>query len=588
MSASRRRFRSVFPGALVMSSVLLPDVSLARKPDGLVVVSRHGVRRQFASNTHDFTKYAPGKAFETTDEEWGVDGSMGVLTQHGYDATHLMGKYQGQKYASDELPLSVCSDMFVYCEENMPRDEFTAEAFFKGFTEGWASAGGSVKIGTCSVPDPHFDGVQYLIDQGSEPRGKNGECRLGSEQEVQGVVGKVDEWTRLMKTKLEKLNDVLGCCDRSLCPADLPEDQPCTLADMPHVWDEAHWYVTFTGPVYAGKYFSEWFLLNYLNGMDYAWGKLTEEEVMDLSAFVTEYRHFEFDLLAARPFGSALLMHLVATLDQMETGEDLKAVAHPPDVKLVYYAAHDTNLLYVAELLDLKWVSEGYQPNHTPPGGELIFEAYMIYGELNVAAFFDIAKPSQASRRIRGDFIRDGIRELQELTPSNPPGRVAITIPGCSQGEELLCPLSKLRAIAIRAVDADCITPPELTEYVTHQWAKDPVVSQAVGGGVFSSSSSDSSGSGSGGVMLILAGLFIGLIIGGVTVGGFRSKFSAMGLRNRAPGASRDDQEELLRTVKARGFRVGSRQGAIGSLQAWPRHVRWDVGPVWGRNDGDM
>lgn len=40
----------------------------ARKPDGLVVVSRHGVRRQFPSGTHDFTKYAPGKVFETTDE----------------------------------------------------------------------------------------------------------------------------------------------------------------------------------------------------------------------------------------------------------------------------------------------------------------------------------------------------------------------------------------------------------------------------------------------------------------------------------------------------------------------------------------
>lgn len=54
------------------------------------------------------------------------------------------------------------------------------------------------------------------------------------------------------------------------------------------------------------------------------------------------------------------------------------------------------------------------------------------------------------------------IRELEELTPSNPPSRVAITIPGCSQGEELLCPLSKLRAIAIRAVNADCITPDEV------------------------------------------------------------------------------------------------------------------------------
>lgn len=45
---------------------------------------------------------------------------MGVLTQHGYDAAHLMGKFQGQKYAGDGLPLDACSDMFVYCEEASP------------------------------------------------------------------------------------------------------------------------------------------------------------------------------------------------------------------------------------------------------------------------------------------------------------------------------------------------------------------------------------------------------------------------------------------------------------------------------------
>lgn len=42
---------------------------------------------------------------------------MGVLTKHGYDAAHLMGKFQGQKYAGAGLPLDACSDMFVYCEE---------------------------------------------------------------------------------------------------------------------------------------------------------------------------------------------------------------------------------------------------------------------------------------------------------------------------------------------------------------------------------------------------------------------------------------------------------------------------------------
>lgn len=49
--------------------------------------------------------------------------------------------------------------------QNMPRDEFTAEAFFKGFTEGWADAGGEQAVSTCPVPRSHFEEVEYLIDQ---------------------------------------------------------------------------------------------------------------------------------------------------------------------------------------------------------------------------------------------------------------------------------------------------------------------------------------------------------------------------------------------------------------------------------------
>ncbi|CAM9585703.1 unnamed protein product, partial [Discosporangium mesarthrocarpum] len=453
-----RRMGHAFP---LLASLPLVVMARSRSPDGLIVVSRHGVRRQFPSNVHEFDKYAPGKEFQTSDEDWGVDGSMGVLTQHGYDATYRMGVYQGQKYGQNKFSLSSCDEMFVYCEEDMPRDEFTSKAFFSGFTKGWGDVRAEKTVSECPVPELYREGVEYLIDQGSKPRG-GGKCRLGSKEEVMGVVGEVDEWTRLLRPQLEKLNEVLGCCDRSLCGPEHPEDQPCNLWDMPHVWDEDHWYVTFTGPVYAGKYFSEWFLLNYLNGMDYAWGNLTEEDVTELSAFVTEYRHFEFDLLAARPFGSALLTHILGSLEQMETDESVSGIAHDPKTKLVYYAAHDTNLLYLAELLDLKWVSKGWQPNHTPPGGELIFEAYDIKGEWFVAAFFDIAMPSQ-------------IRSLSELSLANPPDRVAITIPGCSEGEDLLCPLHKLKALVIRAIDKDCITPPELSSYVDSLWAKDPV-----------------------------------------------------------------------------------------------------------------
>lgn len=70
VGASSSRFST--NGALVrlafVSAAAARWGSEARKPDGLVVVSRHGVRRQFPSSTHDFAKYAPGKVFQTEDE----------------------------------------------------------------------------------------------------------------------------------------------------------------------------------------------------------------------------------------------------------------------------------------------------------------------------------------------------------------------------------------------------------------------------------------------------------------------------------------------------------------------------------------
>lgn len=52
----------------VVAMSLAAGASSSRKPDGLVVVSRHGVRQQFPSNVHNFEMYAPGKTFATSDE----------------------------------------------------------------------------------------------------------------------------------------------------------------------------------------------------------------------------------------------------------------------------------------------------------------------------------------------------------------------------------------------------------------------------------------------------------------------------------------------------------------------------------------
>jgi len=423
-------------------------MSLGYSADRVIIISRHGVRRQFPSKVFNFSLYAPGKHFDTSDESWGAAGGqygskeeMGVLTQRGYAAVERMGAYQSHRYRS---LVPGCEGIHVYCEENMPRDAKTAEAFFKG-------------LGCEKTPPLHSDGAEYLIDQGSSPRGDDGQCALGTKAQVEGRVGgSVQEYLRLYLPRIRTLSALLGCCDASLCGK--PEGSSCSLEELPSAFDQEHWYTTFSGPMYAGKYFAEWIELTMLNGMEFAWGELSIEQVMELSAFVTQYRAFEFDMLAARPFGSALLAHVAATLLQWAGGAGgAQPVTHAASERLVYYAAHDTNLLYLAELLDLKWLARGWQPNHTPPGGMLVIEALAPGNAANPTAewqllvFFDVQTP----------------RQVRELTPlsdddeASTPSRVPVTVPGCSaqlvEGGPLLCPLPTFLQLVGRTVRAECI-----------------------------------------------------------------------------------------------------------------------------------
>jgi hypothetical protein len=169
------------------------------------------------------------------------------------------------------------------------------------------------------------------------------------------------------KNLLSKLSGVLGCCAPALCqrPQALggaglveggaeiegssaadPAIAGCGLADLGSLWDAGHWYTTFEGPLYAGKWFSEWLLLTYLNNMAFAWGALRADEVVELGSLVTLYRSFEFDAgAAAGAFGSALAAHLAASLDQWAANGPAApgrapAVGHGPGEDVVYYAAH--------------------------------------------------------------------------------------------------------------------------------------------------------------------------------------------------------------------------------------------------------
>jgi hypothetical protein len=141
----------------------------------------------------------------------------------------------------------------------------------------------------------------------------------------------------------------------------------------------------------------------------------------------------------------------------------------------------DTNLLYLAELLDLKWLTEGgWQPNHTPPGGQLVFEVYGPTHPLNdagnwaFAMFFDAQTPTQIRNLTQFHGYADEFEDSSAGATNNRairpafPSRAPVFVPGCSQGAKLLCPVSDFANLVRHKARSECVTPDNLHAYLRH------------------------------------------------------------------------------------------------------------------------
>jgi len=150
----------------------------------------------------------------------------------------------------------------------------------------------------------------------------------------------------------------------------------------------------------------------------------------------------------------------VASMQQAATGKNIDALAHGPEASFVYMAGHDTNLVLLRTLLDLRWLAEGWHVNDPGPGGMLIFELFDKdddSDEPTVAISFQIAQPKK-------------IRNAEKLTKLSPPSRTTVALPGC--GGLIRCPLSNFSTIVLDAVRPECVGIPLLRSWVdTHRHA---------------------------------------------------------------------------------------------------------------------
>eukprot|EP00300_Choanocystis_sp_HF-7_P022287 c21482_g1_i1.p1 GENE.c21482_g1_i1~~c21482_g1_i1.p1 ORF type:complete len:502 (+),score=80.70 c21482_g1_i1:35-1507(+) len=399
-----------------------------------IIISRHGVRTPYGPNGDDLNPQAfrpfSNLTFPLGKDAWGVDG-VAMLTPHGAEAVHRMGQWYGtnarySQFVPSPSNTARCEDL-VFFADDLERDVETAHQFLLGMAPHCAS---SISISTQDA-ERLFNQGQYVTDQ----------CRLSSLPHSESLAGGGNATALLdyYMPLLDRINSVIGCCNISLCD----NKYPCRIPDLPLHWIHLHW-AALGGPLQVAGYFAEFFLLEYLNNMSFAFDQMTSREIIDSDRLQVNLYELVDTRYAARSFASMMVAYIIGTIRQTVTGASLPGMMHGPSAKLVYLAGHDTNLVLLRYLLGFDWIVDGWTQNTPPPGGMLVIELHEDAGAKVIRLFFEVARPEQ-------------IRGLSTFTPRSPPSRTRIAIPGCETDTSIDCPVDQFLQILATSVNLNCV-----------------------------------------------------------------------------------------------------------------------------------
>ena len=409
--------------------LLLRSVVSAPTLKQVTYFSRHGVRTPYppsygtATDWRNYTDLAPPgaaayngmsqEAFETQQ-----------LTPHGALLIPLVGAYFREKWANASLFASAGGcDAIVAFADDSTRDVQTAA----GFLEGFGCGGAAVHVANASLP------VMEPVCSDHYDTG----CALATEEQVAGLYGgNVGALTNAYAHLITRVQQVLQMpADAGVCRAAGAAPAAwanCTFYELPYAWTGMYWQGMFVSPLYYAQFFAEAWMFEYCSAVEpFAWGALSGAEVAELYEAHIEIMAFGSNHWNARAYGSQGLAYLVGALTQAATGASFgagMAFAAPSD-KLVALFVHDTNQLYVRELLGLSWIAHGWEGNAASTGGALVFELLVDDEVLDAAA-----SAGGAQHYVRVSYVVASPRQQREATPLSlaaPPAEAVLVVPKC-------------------------------------------------------------------------------------------------------------------------------------------------------------
>jgi len=379
----------------------------------VVIVSRHGVRSP-TGKTDQLNQYS-AEPWPT----WSVP--PGYLTEHGAHLMTLFGAFDREQLAAQGLLApSGCSDAphIRIVADSDQRTRETGKALATGLAPGCSLEVTALPEGT---HDPLFHSLGAGVGHLDRPL---------SAAAISGRIGANPQGlTEAYRAQLEALEEVLHGCKGGLkCPASgTPTVQ--SLFEIP----------SSTAPADSGRMaesrssldlastMTENLLLEYAEGMDSArvgWGQVDLPKLRELLQLHVAHEDLaDRTSYIARAQSSNLLIHILESMQQAVSAQPVAGAAGKPGDRLLILVGHDTNLAAIAGALNLNWLIDGRRDD-TPPGGALVFELWKNSG-----------KDVYSVRTYYMAQTLDQMRNATALNFQNPPERVPVFVPGCSQAD---------------------------------------------------------------------------------------------------------------------------------------------------------
>jgi 4-phytase/acid phosphatase len=377
----------------------------------VVIVSRHGVRSP-TGKTDQLNQYSrePWPA-------WSVP--PGYLTDHGARLMTLFGAYDRELLVSQGLLTpSGCADAehIRIVADSDQRTRETGKALAAGLAPGCPVEVSALPEGT---EDPLFHSLSAGVghpDKALAVAAVSG--RIGGNP--QGL-------SEAYRPQLEALEEVLGGCNPGAICAGTPPHN--SLFDIPSsiAPGKGDHLVELRTPLGVASTMAENLLLEYTEGMDAAkvgWGRVDLHKLRELlQLHTTEENVAQRASYIASAQSSNMLFHILQSMEQEVDGHAKTGALGKPGDRLLILVGHDTNLANISGALELSWLIDGRRDD-TPPGGALVFELWKKRGagEYVVRAFYTAQ-------------TLDQMRNATPLSLTNPPERVPVFVPGCSQAD---------------------------------------------------------------------------------------------------------------------------------------------------------